>query len=136
MATTQLTQIPIVPNGKRYWVLAPKAEKTVQNIGGFKLEQTAEKKAPPLEGRVVATGDAVRREACSFDELGSVARVGYKEVKDTKYKFGDLVIFGKYAGNPHVIEGVEYLILHEDEILGLRIETPFDVRDNTDLSQQ
>jgi chaperonin GroES len=134
MATAQLTQIPIIPNGKRYWVLAPKREKVTKQVGNFKLEETAEKKEPPLEGRVVAVGDATRREACTLDNEGR-ASVGYRDVKDVKYQFGDLVIFGKYAGNPHVVNGVEYLILHEDEILGHVIETPFDVRDTTDLTQ-
>jgi chaperonin GroES len=124
VALDKLPQPPIVPNGKRYWVLAPKKDKTVHQIGQFKLEETADKKAPPLQGRVVAIGDGDRV-------------VNTKEFTPRcKYRRGDLVIFGAYAGNDHHWDGIDYLILHEDEILGHVIETPFDERDTTDLTQQ
>jgi len=128
--------IPIVPNGKRYWVLAPKQEQKTHQLGSLTLTETADKKAPPLQGRVVAVGDAMRHENYTTEgERGGVV-VSKRQVKDTKYTHGDLVIFGAYAGNAHKWDGVDYLILHEDEILGHVVETPFDARDTTDLTKQ
>lgn len=127
---SKVKTIPIVPNGKRYWVLPNKIEKQTRQVGEYEVEETADKKKPPLEGRIVAVGDAMQE---SLIDLGGGIRT--KPVKACKYQLDDLVVFGSYAGNIHTLDGVDYTVLHEDEILGLRIETPFDVRDNTDLTR-
>lgn len=110
-----LKQIAIVPNGKRYWILPDKVEEKSVTVQGYKLEENGGKKDPPLQGRVVAIGDG--------------------DGEKMKYRAGDLVIYGAYAGNEHTHDGEKYTILHQDEILGHLIETPFDERDTTDLTQ-
>jgi co-chaperonin GroES (HSP10) len=126
----ELKQIPIIPNGKRYWVLPDKREGQTVQVGEYKLSDTAGKKPPPLEGRIVAVGDATEP---IFTDLTLTTKP--KFVAACKYKFHDLVVFGSYAGNIHTLEGVDYTVLHEEEILGLRIETPFDERDPRDLEK-
>jgi chaperonin GroES len=123
---SRLPYVPIVPNGLRYWVMPDKKEATTIQIGETVLSGTADEKDPPLEGRVVAVGDAKK----PGDGLAQL-----RAIDACKYQRGDKVVYGAYAGNKHVLEGAEYTILHEDDILGLVIETPFDVRDNTDLSK-
>lgn len=115
----ELKQIAIIPNGKRYWVIPTKRPETTHQVGEWNLKETADKKKPPLEGRIVAVGD----EASIFGSSGC------------KYKFHDLVVFGSYAGNIHHFEGEDYTVLHEDEILGKVIETPFDIDDPRDLTK-
>lgn len=124
----ELKTIAIVPNGKRYWVLPDKRKDETVQIGEYKLTDNAGKKPPPLQGRIVAVGDAIdHRDPEKFSPA---------QISACKYKFHDLVVFGVYSGNVHTLEGTDYTVLHEDEILGLVIETPFDVRDNTDLTAQ
>lgn len=132
-----LKQIPIVPNGKRYWVLSDKAEDAEVKVGEFTLSENGGKKKPPLQGRIVAVGDAKEIIQAPIDKVTGLPRLGATtyEALTCKYKFQDLVIFGAYAGNEHTHDGVKYTILHEDEILGLVIEKPFDERDTTDLTK-
>lgn len=127
----ELQQIPIVPNGLRYWILPDARKEKTITVGDVTLSGNSNDKEPPLQGRVVAVGDAdMEVEALVMPE----EIVTRRRVPCCKYKRGALVIFGKYAGSPHTFEGVEYTILHEDEILGYVIETPFDPNDPTDLS--
>lgn len=114
--------IPIVPNGLRYWVLPDEKPEIAIKVGDVVLsgDNNADK-VPPLQGRIVAVGDAE-------NDIITGARA-------CKYERGELVVFGKYAGVPHTFEGVDYTVLAEDEILGRIIETPFDPKDPTDLTQ-
>jgi chaperonin GroES len=71
--------------------------------GGIVIPAAAKEK--PIEGRVVSVGPGRRLEDGSLAAM-SVAT-------------GDRVLFSKYAGTVIRIEGVEHLIVREDEILGV-----------------
>ncbi len=71
--------------------------------GGIIIPDTAKEK--PAEGKIVAVG------------AGRVADDGKKVAMEVKK--GDRVLFGKYSGTEVKIEGKEYLIMREDDILGV-----------------
>ena len=71
--------------------------------GGIIIPDTAKEK--PQEGEVIAVGN------------GKVLENGTKVAMDVKA--GDRVLFGKYSGTDIKIEGQEYLILREDEVLAI-----------------
>jgi len=71
--------------------------------GGIIIPDTAKEK--PQEGEVIAVGN------------GKVLENGTKVAMDVKA--GDRVLFGKYSGTDIKIDGQEYLILREDEILAI-----------------
>lgn len=71
--------------------------------GGIIIPDSAKER--PLEGEVVAVGAGKR-----LDDGTQVA---------LDVKKGDRVLFGKYAGTEIKLEGVEHLILREDEVLGV-----------------
>ena len=74
---------------------------TIQS--GIIIPDTAKEK--PQEGEVVAAGRGKRLED------GTVVSLDVK--------VGDRILFGKYGGNDIKIDGEEYLILREDEVLGV-----------------
>jgi chaperonin GroES len=76
------------------------AEKT---SGGLYIPDTAKEK--PQEAEVVAVGKGKRLED------GQVAALDVQ--------VGDRILFGKYSGSEIKIDGVEYLIMREDEVLGI-----------------
>jgi chaperonin GroES len=84
-------------------ILVERIEEQEQRIGGIIVPDTAKEK--PQQGRVVAAG------------RGRVNDKG--EVFPLDVKAGDTVLFGKYAGTEVKIEGKEYLILREEEVLGV-----------------
>ncbi len=84
-------------------ILVRRIEESETTRGGIIIPDTAKDK--PQEGEVIAVGKG------KSNEEGKVFPL---EVKD-----GDRVLFGKYAGTEIKIEGEEYLILREDEILGI-----------------
>jgi len=71
--------------------------------GGIIIPDTAKEK--PQEGKVVAVGDG------KVDEDGKRIPLEVKK--------NDRVLFSKYAGNEIMIDGVEHLIMREDDILGI-----------------
>ena len=71
--------------------------------GGIIIPDTAKEK--PIEGEVIAVGQ------------GKVTEDG--KLQALEVKKGDRVLFGKYAGTEVKIDGVEHLILREEEILGV-----------------
>jgi chaperonin GroES len=71
--------------------------------GGIIIPDTAKEK--PIEGKVIAVGK------------GKVADDG-KLIK-LEVKVGDKVLFNKYGGTEVKIDGAEYLIMREDDILGI-----------------
>ena len=75
-------------------------------VGGIIIPDTAKEK--PQQGKVIAVGKGKVREDGSVTPL------------DVKAK--DTVLFGKYSGQEIKLDGTEYLIMREDEILGV-IET-------------
>ena len=84
-------------------ILVQRVEEPEQRIGGIIIPDTAKEK--PQTARVVAVGN------------GRVNDKG--EVFPLDVKAGDYVLIGKYAGTEIKFEGQEYLILREDEILGV-----------------
>lgn len=71
--------------------------------GGIIIPDSAKEK--PQEGEVVAVGKGKRLED------GKVVALDVQA--------GDRILFGKYSGNEIKIEGEEYLIMREDEVLGV-----------------
>ena len=75
--------------------------------GGIIIPDTAKEK--PQQGEVVAVGKGKRL------ENGTVVPL--------EVRAGDKVLFAKYSGNEIKIDGIEYLIMREDEVLGVVEET-------------
>jgi chaperonin GroES len=84
-------------------LLVERIEEREQRIGGIIVPDTAREK--PQQGRVVAVGKG------RVNDEGTVFPLDVKA--------GDTVLFGKYAGTEIKVEGTEYLILREDEVLGI-----------------
>ena len=82
-------------------VLVVGIEEKEKTTGGIIIPDTAREK--PREGKVIAVGPG------KWDETGK--RIPMELKKD------DHVLFGKYAGNEIKIDGVEYLIMREDDVL-------------------
>lgn len=74
-----------------------------KTAGGIIIPDTAKEK--PQEGKVIAVGQG------KLLESGKVQALEVKE--------GDRILFSKYAGTEVKIEGEEYLILREDDVLGV-----------------
>ena len=71
--------------------------------GGIIIPDTAKEK--PLEGKVVAVGN------------GKILEDG--KVRPLDVKVGDRILFGKYSGQAVKVEGTEYLVMREDDIMGV-----------------
>jgi chaperonin GroES len=84
-------------------ILVKRLEEEEKTKGGIIIPDTAKEK--PVEGEVIAVGS------------GKVTDKG--EVRPLAVKKGDRILFGKYSGTEIKIEGVEHLILREDEVLGV-----------------
>jgi chaperonin GroES len=84
-------------------VLVLRIEEEEKTSGGIIIPDTAKEK--PQEGKVIAVGS------------GKVNDKGERVALDVKE--GDRILFGKYAGNEIKIDGVEHLIMREDDILAI-----------------
>ena len=73
--------------------------------GGIIIPDTAKEK--PMEGEIVAVGPGGR------DESGKLIPIDVKP--------GDRVLFGKWSGTEVKLEGVEYLIMKESDIMGVLV---------------
>lgn len=73
--------------------------------GGIVIPETAKEK--PQEGEVIAVGD------------GKVLDSG--QTVKLSVKAGDRILFGKYSGTEVKIDDEEYLIMREDEVLGILV---------------
>ena len=78
-------------------------DSTDKTAGGLFIPDTAKEK--PQEGEVIAAGD------------GKYKEDGTRQTLDVKA--GDRVLFGKYSGSEIKLDGEEYIIMREDEILGI-----------------
>jgi chaperonin GroES len=74
-----------------------------QTAGGLFIPDTAKEK--PQEGEVIAAGE------------GKYKEDGTRQSLDVKK--GDRVLFGKYSGSEIKLDGDEFIIMREDEILGI-----------------
>ena len=87
-------------------VLIKRLEDAGEDIrGGIVIPDTAKEK--PQEGEVVAVGEG------KVLESGEKVQMSVKE--------GDRILFGKYSGTEVKIDDEEYLIMREDEILGILV---------------
>jgi chaperonin GroES len=84
-------------------IIVERLEEKEVSKGGIIIPDSAKEK--PMEGRVVAVGEGKRDDA------------GKRIVPDVKK--GDKILFGKYSGTEVKIEGQEYLILREEDILAV-----------------
>ena len=84
-------------------VLVKRTEEEETTAGGIVLPGSAAEK--PSQGEVIAVGPGKRQD--SGDQIAPDVKVG------------DTVIFGQYGGNEVKIDGEEYLILSESDILGV-----------------
>jgi len=84
-------------------ILVKRVEEQEQRIGGIIVPDTAKEK--PQTARVVAVGS------------GRVTDKGERVALEVKA--GDYVLVGKYAGTEITLDGEEYLIVREDEVLGI-----------------
>ncbi|MBL7218077.1 MAG: co-chaperone GroES [Desulfobacteraceae bacterium] len=84
-------------------ILVIRVEEEKKTKGGILIPDTAKEK--PQEGKVIAVGP------------GKMNEKGERISMDVEK--GDRVLFGKYPGNEIKIDGVEHLIMREDDILGI-----------------
>jgi len=84
-------------------VLVLRIEEDEKTSGGIIIPDTAKEK--PQEGKVVAAGPG------RVDENGKRIPMAVKK--------NDRILFGKYSGTEIQIEGVEHIIMREDDILGI-----------------
>ena len=87
-------------------IIVERIEEGEQQVGGIIIPDTAKEK--PQQGKVKAVGKG------KIKDDGTVTPLDVKA--------GDTVLFGKYSGQEIKLEGDEFLIMREDEILGV-IET-------------
>ncbi len=84
-------------------ILVQRLDEEEEVQGGIIIPDTAKEK--PQQARVLAAGP------------GRVSDDGKVQAMDVKE--GDKVIFGKYAGTEVKLDGEEYLIIREDDVLGV-----------------
>jgi chaperonin GroES len=84
-------------------IIVRRTEEQEQMRGGLYIPDTAKEK--PQEGEVIAVGQ------------GRILNNGDRVAMDIKV--GDKVLFGKYSGTEIKLDGEEYLILREDDVLGV-----------------
>ncbi|MBT8341348.1 MAG: co-chaperone GroES [Desulfatitalea sp.] len=84
-------------------ILVQRVEEETTTKGGIIIPDTAKEK--PAEGKVIAVGN------------GKVADDGKRVALEIKE--GDRILFGKYSGTEVKIEGEEFLIMREDDVLGV-----------------
>jgi chaperonin GroES len=88
-------------------VVLKRIEAEEKTSGGIIIPDTAKEK--PQQGEVVAVGPGGR------DEAGKLIPIDLKA--------GDRVLFGKWSGTEVKIDGVEYLIMKESDVMGVLTET-------------
>lgn len=84
-------------------ILVQRVEDHSKTTGGIIIPDTAKEK--PVEGKVIAAGNG---------RMGEDGKLFAMDVR-----VGDRVLFTKYGGTDVKIDGTDYLILRQDEILGI-----------------
>jgi chaperonin GroES len=84
-------------------IVVRRVQEEEKTKGGIIIPDSAKEK--PIEGEVIAVGN------------GKVLEGGKLQALDVKK--GDRILFGKYAGTEIKLDGVEHLILREEEVLGI-----------------
>jgi chaperonin GroES len=84
-------------------IIVQRIDEGEQKVGGIIIPDTAKEK--PQQGKVIAAGK------------GKVKDDG--KVVPMDVKTGDIILFGKYGGQEIKLDGQEYLIMREEEVLGV-----------------
>jgi chaperonin GroES len=84
-------------------ILVQRIEEQEQKVGGIIIPDTAKEK--PQQGKVIAVG------------AGKADKDGKRIPLDVQN--GDTILFGKYSGQEIKVDGNEYLIMREDEVLAV-----------------
>jgi len=84
-------------------IVVKRVESSENKIGGLFIPDSAKEK--PQEGEVIAVGNGKR------NDKGELVALDVKA--------GDRILFGKYSGSEIKIDGTEYMIMREDEVLGV-----------------
>jgi chaperonin GroES len=84
-------------------LLVRRVEEVEKTRGGLFIPDSAKER--PLEGNVIAVGNGKRTEEGVLVPLD--------------VKAGDRILFGKYSGTEIKVDGVEHIIIREDEVLGI-----------------
>ena len=88
-------------------VLVRRVESDQKTAGGIIIPDTAQEK--PMEGEVLETGSGAR------DEIGKLIPLDVKK--------GDKILFGKWSGTEVKMNGEDYLIMKESDIMGIITST-------------
>ncbi len=84
-------------------VLVQRVEEESKSAGGIIIPDNHAEK--PSRGKIISVGQGYRKDDGSFSALS--------------VKEGDVVLFGKYAGTEIKVDGQDYLIMKEDDLLGI-----------------
>ena len=84
-------------------IIVRRIEEGEQKVGGIIIPDSAKEK--PQQGKVIAVG------------LGKVKEDNSRQPLDVKE--GDTILFGKYSGQEIKVDGEDYLIMREDEVLAV-----------------
>lgn len=84
-------------------IIVKRVEEESKTAGGLFIPETAKEK--PQRGQIVATGNGKKTED--------------GKVLPLDVKVGDVVLFGKYAGTEIKVDGDDYLMMREDDILAV-----------------
>ena len=84
-------------------ILVERVDEDEKTKGGIIIPDTAKEK--PAEGKIVATGNG---------RMGEDGKLLPMDVK-----VGDSILFSKYGGTDVQIDGIDYLILRQDDVLGI-----------------
>ena len=87
-------------------VLIRRIEEEEKTAGGIIIPDTAKEK--PMEGEIIAVGPGSRGDDGKLQPLD--------------VKVGDRVLFGKWSGTEVKLDGVEYLIMKESDLMGVLVE--------------
>jgi len=96
-------KVKIRPLGDRILVKRLDEDKEQRTTGGIIIPDTAREK--PMEARVEAVGPGRRTDDGKLQKM--------------EVKIGDRVLIGKYSGTDVKLEGDEYVIMREDDVLGV-----------------
>jgi len=84
-------------------VLVKRVDAEEKTVGGIIIPDTAKEK--PMEGEVVAVGSGARNEA------GTIVPLDVKK--------GDRILFGKWSGTEIRVDGQDYLVMKESDVMGI-----------------
>ena len=84
-------------------VVVKRLDSESKTAGGIIIPDTAKEK--PMEGKVISVGPGAR------DDNGRITPLDVKK--------GDKILFGKYSGQSVKVDDIEYLVMREEDIMGI-----------------